>query len=250
MKCAPLLKKILFAGIMVMAFMSGGDIPVWALPMGEKEITHFEREACRIVQELLAVKGEQLGNSFQLKLKGEKIRNFRVQEASIHFEGLSGNDRVAMADNPFDFEKLRSLKSIVVEGRLLKGDIQTFLNQELARQNPEKAIFSNVKVDFGEEKVQIEGHLSLNRIPGNPLAFLPQEPSPFQATIKVKLEGSTLVLDIIEAQVNHQPMTADLRTQVLNWLNPLWDFSRMPYPAALEELNFSSKGIFFKGHLF
>jgi len=219
--------------------------------MGEREISSFEKEVKRIVKELLNMKGEQLGETFSLKIKQQVIREMRVEQASLVFEGLKPAERELLAGEDFEFDKLRSsVRTIKVEGKLSQKDIQNFLSRELAQQKPERLIFHKVDISFTTGKVKAEGLVDLRKIPGNILAFLPQNLSPFSATFVVEKEGSKLMIDILEAQVNQQPMTPELRTQVLNWLNPLWDFSNLPYNADLEELNFAPDGVSFKGYLF
>lgn len=243
-KIAKLTWIILFLGL------AYGDCGVLALPMGEKEIAHFEREVLKTVREIFRQKGEWNGDNLAIHLSDKAIREVKVKKAEIVFEGIPTTSRDLFLHGDFDFEKFREIKGISVEGTLEKADIQGFIDRELARQKSEKKIISQANISFGKGKVTAAGLVDLTKIPGNPLAFFPQSLSPFQASFSISKSGSQLMIDIAEAQVNGQPMTPELRTTVLNWLNPLWDFSKLPYASDLEELDISSDGLSFKGFLF
>ncbi len=223
---------------------------VFALPMGEKEIGHFEREVLKTVKELLRMSGDWHGNNFIVRLKEKNVRNVKVKNAEIVFEGIPTASRESFLGGEFDFEKFREIKGVAVEGILRPSDIQQFIDTELGRQKPERKIISRAAISFGKGRVTATGLVDLTKIPGNPLGFIPQSLSPFQATFSVQQSGSQLTIDIAEAQVNGQPMTPELRTTVYNWLNPLWDFSKLPYAAGLDEIDISSDGLSFKGFLF
>jgi len=222
----------------------------FALPMGEKEIAHVERETVKIAKEVFRLSGEETSQGLLIRLNQQNIRHFRVQQASVLLDGIKKDQLQALLNDGFDFDSLRKIPGIRVEATMIKQDIQALINHELSRQKPENLIISQIAVDFLPGKVHVKGLIDLRKIPGNILGFLQTSLSPFDAELTVQMDGSRLTIDILEAQVNGQPMTPELKTTILQWLNPLWDFSQLPYQATIEDLVFSPQGFFLKGWVF
>lgn len=224
--------------------------PGFALPMGPRQIADFERESLAVLRWLMGQPHQNRGDRVIFTVRHATFKGFRVKEGEVELEGLTPRLQASLAAGQAGFDEVRTLAALHARATLSAADLQAFIDQEIAKTHSERKIFEAVALRFLPGAVEVSGRVRLDRIPGNVLSFLAQEPSPFRATITLAIEGDLLVIDILEAQVNGQPMTSELRTQVLGWLNPLWDFSQLPYPARLETLAITPTGLSASGWLF
>ena len=223
---------------------------VFALPMGPRQIADFEREALGVLKFLTCHQMRQEGDRAVVTLRDEVVKGFRVKFGEVEFSGLTPAIIDSLAAGTADFDEVRKIRAIKVRADLGADHLQSFINREVEKARGGRRIFEAVRTHFAQGQVDVSGLVHLDRIPGNPLAFIPQSGSPFSATIKLGVEGSQIAIDVVEAQVNQQPMTPELHAQVLSWLNPIWDFTQMPYAAQLEKLEISPAGISASGWLF
>ena len=222
----------------------------WALPMGERQVADFERESLRTLQELMVLPHEGNSDRLTFHLENQVVREISVEQAVVTFNGLPSSLRQDLSAGCATFEDFRKVKAIRVEARFRQEDIQSFLDHEVQRQKSTRMVFHQVSAVFENGVVAVTGKIDLSKIPGNPLAFLPQDPSPFSARFTLKTPGTQLTIDILEAQVNNQPMTPELKTQILGWLNPLWDFAKLPYESGIDDISFTPGQIAIRGWLF
>ncbi|NLI75271.1 MAG: LmeA family phospholipid-binding protein [Candidatus Riflebacteria bacterium] len=231
------------------ALVLGGGVGS-ALPMNPHRIAEFEREALDVLQWLMGQPHQEQGDETVFTVTDGTVKGFRVKSGEVRIAGLSKDLRQALGTHDAGFDDLRKIGALRARADLAAGHLREFIEGEIAKAHGKRRIFEAAGIDFKNGQVEVSGLVNLDRVPGNPLAFLPQSASPFHATVKLAMEGDQLVIDIIEAQVNSQPMTPELRTQILGWLNPLWDFSEMPYPARLETVDITPAGIAASGWLF
>lgn len=224
--------------------------PAWALPMGERQVADFERESLRTLQELMVFPHEQTGDRVTYHLENQVVREITVEQGVITFDGLVSSLRQDLSAGCATFEDFRKVQAVRVEARFRQEDVQEFLDREIQKQKSTRMVFHQVSAVFETGVVAVTGKIDLSKIPGNPLAFLPQDPSSFSARFTLKTAGTQLTIDILEAQVNNQPMTPELKTQILGWLNPLWDFSKLPYETGIEGISFTPGQIAIRGWLF
>ncbi len=221
-----------------------------ALPMGPRQIADFERESLDVLRWLMNQPHQDRGDRVIFTVRDATVKGFRVKEGEAELEGLTPHLRTILAAGQAGFDQVRALSALHARATLSAAHLQEFIDREIAKAHGHRKIFESVATRFRPGLVEVSGRARLDRIPGNVLSFLAQDPSPFTATVRLGIEGDHLVIDILEAQVNGQPMTPELRTQVLGWLNPLWDFSQLPYPARLETLEITAEGISASGWLF
>ncbi len=242
--------KILRDVFVVLLCAAFGSQAASALPMGPREVAHFEREAVRVLRELFSLPHETVGDTVTFRLRNQVVRETNVESAVVEFDGLSTDLMQNLTLGCAGFDEFKAVKGVRVEARFREKDIQALIDRELARQKSAKPVFRKIVVSFGSGSVAVSGEADLTRVPGNPFAFIPQDLSPFSSHVALRMEAEKLMIDILDAQVNGQPMTPELKSQVLSWLNPLWDFSLMPYEAGIDELSFLPGGFSGRGHLF
>lgn len=243
------MRKVFLLVVTGMMLWNAGTGPVNALPLGEREAAHFGREVVRTLKEVLKHPADAQGDTQHIRLNGMTIRETPIQAAEVVLHGVSQTQMEKLLGD-VNLDSLQAGKGISVQARLTAKAINALIMREIGRLKPEKRIFDRISVFFQNGQVQVSGLVDFRKIPGNLLAFLSRDFSPFTAVVKVTKEGSQIHLDIVEAMVNEQPMTPELRTQILAWLNPAWDFAILPYPAELEGFEITPEGISFHGTLF
>lgn len=221
-----------------------------ALEMNAKVIKHFERETVRCASEVLKQPGEFSGINYRVILTGQKIHGTPIKHASILFNDLDESALKKLSKEGLYFSTLKQTGKIEVEAMIEANAIQNLITREINRVSKGRRIFEDVTLDLGHDKVNISGKVNLQKVPGNPFVFLPQQMSPFAANVCVKVSGSQVILAIFDGQMNNQPLTPELSKMLLDWLNPLWDFNALPYDALLDELKVTPAGVEFSGSLF
>ncbi|MBU1105165.1 MAG: hypothetical protein KKB51_00755 [Candidatus Riflebacteria bacterium] len=237
-------------GFIALALFVLSGVAAFALTTGAREIAHFEREALRCAREVFRVPGQFTGNDYVVELNNQTIRETQIKSAKIAFSGLEQRDLKKFSTNDFDFSTLKEAGGIEVEAFIEAGAVQNLISREMNRISAGRRIFDSVVLDFGNDRVMVSGKIDLQKVPGNPFMFLPQQMSPFAATVSVKASGSQISLEILDGQMNEQPLTPELNKMLLDWLNPIWDFNALPYQASLDSLQFSPVGVEFSGSLF
>ncbi|PKL47561.1 MAG: hypothetical protein CVV42_12575 [Candidatus Riflebacteria bacterium HGW-Riflebacteria-2] len=223
---------------------------VAALTTGPRQIAQFEREALRCAREVLKQSGQYIGNDYVVELNHQPIRETIIKRAKISFAGLKQGDLETFKNGDFDFAGLQNAAHIEVAAFIEAAAVNELVHREISRLSAKRRIFADVTIVFAAGQVRVTGKIDMKKVPGNPFSFLPQEMSPFDVTLSVRTEGSQIMLDIINGQMNNQPFTPELNKIFLDWLNPLWDFAALPYQAALDQLHITPSGVEFSGRLF
>lgn len=223
---------------------------VAALTTGPRQIAQFEREALRCAREVFKHPGQYVGNDYVVELNQQPIRETMIKIAKISFSGLKQGDLETFKNGDFDFAGLQNAANIEVAAFIEAAAVNELVRREISRLPAKRRIFADVAIEFAVGQVRVTGKIDMKKVPGNPFSFLPQEMSPFDATLSVRTEGSQIMLDIISGQMNSQPFTPELSKVFFDWLNPLWDFSALPYQAALDQLHITPSGVEFSGRLF
>lgn len=221
-----------------------------ALSFGAREVAHFERELLSSAREVLKQPGEFIAAGYCLELRNQTIRNMAIKEATLVFSGLQGGDLLTYANGDFDFADLQKIGPIEVVAAIELVAIQNILNREINRRPAQRRIFDAITLESGQQQVLVRGTIDLKKVPGNPFVFLPQQMSPFTVSLGVRVEGSLILLEIYDGQMNSQPLTPELRKMLLDWLNPLWDFSCLSYGASISQLQITPAVIKISGSLF
>lgn len=225
-------------------------VPAQALPLGEREAQHFTREAEKIFREIIFSEVEQTGSDYRIDLTGKTIRKTPVQSGSLTFKGFSEAQFSVMRGGAVDTAKLLEGDGIEVEATIAADAIKGIIEREIARVNKENRIFDPLTLSFQNDQVRVTGQIDFRKIPGNVLSFLSTGPTPFSAVVKPEQNGSRIDLKVIDAKINDQPMADDSLQQILTWLNPVWDFSILPFKASLENYNISPAGVSFSGTIY
>lgn len=224
-------------------------VPCWSLPMGEPQAAHFTRELTRIVNEILRFDSTASGNSVDFDLSGKTIRDTEIKSATISFHGYSAAMIKNMQETGFTVSDITAGDSIDAQATISATAINSLIRREISRLKPGNRILDRLAITFLDNQVKVEGLVDFRKIPGNVLAFMVTDFSPFTATLSVESSGSLINLNIVDATVNGQPMTPELRTQIHSWMNPVWDFSILPYRAEVDSYAISPAGINFRGSI-
>ncbi|HNX77264.1 MAG TPA: hypothetical protein PLM07_16420 [Candidatus Rifleibacterium sp.] len=223
--------------------------PGWSLPLGEPQAAHFTREALRTLREIIALNAKSSENAVEFDLSGKTIRETDIKSASIIFKGYSQAQITSMRETGINADDLTAGDAIEVEATISATAINSLIRREIARVNSSHRILDQLSIKFLDDQIRVEGLVDFRKIPGNVLAFMVQDFSPFTATIAIESAGSQINLNIIDATVNNQPMTPELRAQIHTWMNPVWDFSILPYRAELDRYDLSPAGVSFAGSI-
>lgn len=239
------LRRFLAAGLLLLLTTA-----VAALPTGPRQIAQFERETLRCAREVFKQPGQYVGNEYVVELNNQPIRETIIRRAKISFAGIRQADLEKFKNGDFDFAGLQNATNIEVAAFIEAAAVNELVRREISRISAKRRIFADVAIEFAAGQVRVTGKIDMKKVPGNPFSFLPQEMSPFDVTLNVRTEGGQIMLDIIAGQMNSQPFTPELNRVFLDWLNPLWDFSALPYQAALDQLHITPSGVEFSGRLF
>jgi len=221
-----------------------------ALPLGEREAQHFAREAEKIFREIIFSEVEQTGSDYRIDLTGKTIRKTPVQSGSVTFKGFSEAQFSVMRGGAVDTARLLEGDGVEVEATIAADAIKDVIEREIARVSKENRIFDQLALNFQNGQVKVTGQIDFRKIPGNVLSFLSAGPTPFSAVIKPEQNGSHIDLKVIDAKINDQSMADDSLQQILAWLNPVWDFSILPFRASLESYSISPAGVTFSGTIY
>lgn len=223
---------------------------VTALPMGEREIAHFEREALRAAREVFQLPGQLDGSDYVIEMNNQIIHDTRIKRAKVVVSQPGQRELARLVARDFDFSFLKQTEGIEVEALVEVDAIRELITREINRVPSGRRIFNSFNLAFGDNRVEVSGEIDLQKVPGNPFLFLPQQMSPFSVAVTVKTSGGQIIVEILEGQMNNQPLTPELKKMFHDWLNPLWDFNALPYSAGLSFLQINSTGARVRGSLF
>lgn len=222
----------------------------WALEMTEGRIAAFQRDVMHALNELMPDAKSVGQDGLSIEIRDRTIRNITVRSLRATIEGIDEKLHGRLARREAGFDELSGVRSIDTEIELDAGDIRAFIADELARQREAHRALEGVQITFGAGSVHVTGTVDVSKIPGNPLSFINLGPAPFTADASVRMEGDRLMVDISNATLNGVAFVPPLSTQVLDWLNPLMDFSALPNPAGITALEITPSGILLRGFLF
>lgn len=221
-----------------------------ALEMTPGRIAAFERDVMRALTDLMPDANSVGQDGLSIEIHGRMVRNVSVRYLRATIDGIDEKLHGRLARRDAGFDELSAVRSIDVEIEIDARDAREFISGELARQKESHRALSDVQLSFGAGLVHVTGTVDVAKIPGNPLSFINLGPAPFAADASVHMEGDRLMVDISNATLNGVAFVPPLSTQVLDWLNPLMDFSALPHPAGVTKLEITPGGISLRGFLF
>lgn len=222
----------------------------WALEMTDGRIAAFQRDVMNALYELLPDAKSVGQTDLSIDVHNRAIRNITVRSLRASIEGIDEKLHGRLARREASFDDLSGVRAIDVAIELDAADIRSFIAGELARQREAHRVFESVQLTFGTGSVHVSGTVDVSKIPGNPLGFINLGAAPFTADATVRMEGDRLMVDISNATLNGVAFVPPLSTQVLDWLNPLLDFSALPHPAGITALEITPGGMLLRGFLF
>ncbi|MBP7634015.1 LmeA family phospholipid-binding protein [Candidatus Ozemobacteraceae bacterium] len=222
----------------------------WALEMTDRRIAAFQRDVMHALNELIPDAKSVGQDGLSIEVHNRTIRNITIRSLRASCEGIDEKLHGRLSRREASFDELSGVRSFDVAIELDAGEIRGFIADELARQREAHRALEGVQITFGAGFVRVTGTVDVSKIPGNPLSFINLGPAPFAADATVRMEGDRLMVDISNATLNGVAFVPPLSTQVLDWLNPLMDFSALPYPAGITALEITPGGILLRGFLF
>lgn len=239
--------KILLSALLILI----PQIQAFALPMNSHMINHFKKIICDCAQDALEMQGEFKNNSYYVNLNEGTIKNYQFNNAIVKFQDLTEKGRNKLIDSGCCFEDIQNSCSIKLAGDFSIEEIQNIINDEIKRPATAKRIFNQAELAFDDDIVNVSGTINMKKVPGNPLAMLSNDEFvPFSAKFAINVEGTLINLNIIDGNINGQDMTPEVIQMFHNWLNPLFDFSKLDFPCNVQEYKISNKGIRVTGTLF
>ena len=216
----------------------------YALTMSNHVVEHFKKNISQCSQDALAIAGEYKNNGYYVNLKNGNIKGYSFDNVVVKFEGLDEKKRNALLKSRVGFEDLQSNCTIKGAGDIKPNEIQQIINNEKGRSSTAKRIFDKALFTFGNDYVNVNGSINLKRVPGNPFALLSTDNFvPFNAKVTAIIEGTIINISIIELNINGEDATPELKQVFLNWLNPLWDFSKLGFNCEIKEYKITPSGL-------
>ncbi|HNW36078.1 MAG TPA: LmeA family phospholipid-binding protein, partial [Candidatus Ozemobacteraceae bacterium] len=189
-------------------------------------------------------------DGLSIELHNRTVRNVPIRYLRATIDGIDKKLRESIAQGSVTFDELSNVRSVDIEADIDANDARSFISGELARQSEAHRALTGLQITFGAGSVTVAGMVDFSKIPGNPLSFINLGPAPFRADATVRMEGDRLVIGISNATLNNVPFVPPLSTQLLEWLNPLMDFSALSHEAGLTKIDISPSGISLRGFLF
>ena len=216
----------------------------FALSMSNHVVEHFKKNICQCSQDALAISGEYKNNGYYVNLKDGKIKGYSFNNVVVKFEGLDEKKRNDLLKSRVGFDDLKNNCTIKGAGDIKPFEIQQVINNEIDRSSTARRIFDKALFSFDNDYVNVNGSINLKRVPGNPFALLSNDNFvPFNAKVTAVIEGTIINISIIELNINGEEATPELKQVFLNWLNPLWDFSKLGFNCEIKEYKITPNGL-------
>ncbi len=225
-------------------------LPSSALEMSPRRLKHTRKIIRKVLSQLLHLVNKEKLNPLDVTLDGKTFENFEIAKCNVSIHNLNERTIKKSIQNQLSFFNYKESFWLEASGFITQTEIQKLIDREITRLRPEYRIFSDVKIQIDKNSSNIQGKVKLDKIPGNFMAFLSPAPAPFNVNVKVQASSESLTIEILDGQLNGQPITDSLRQQLHGWLNPLWDFAGADFSSSIDALTFEKGEIHFAGTLF
>ena len=236
---------LIFLGLIQLEF------PCFALETSSKVIKRFKALISECSNDALKIDGEYKNNGYYVNLSNGLVKNFTFLNTLIKFENLNEAIREQLLNVNCSFDKLRNMVKIKFASEIDAREIQQVLDFEISKPATSRRVFSEAEVTLYDSYANIKGLINMKKIPGNPMAFMiSDEFVPFSADLNIMMNGSELNLVIKDGEINSQVINDDLKVTLLNWLNPLFDFSKLDFDCSVKELKIENSRLKILGTVF
>lgn len=240
------MKKLILASLLI--FFANNAM---ALEINDHVVTKLKKEVVNYCSEILKIDGNYNNNIYYVNLKDGRVKDIIFENLTVSFEGLSKSMINSFNTDGFTFEELKDTAKIKMSGTVSPIEIQQVINSEILKSSVAHRKFSEANFEFDDDSFTVTGKVNMKRIPGNPFALISADDySPFTAKLSVSLDGTCLNLSILEGSVNGEEMTPELKTMFLNWLNPIWDFSKFGFNFGADEFRTTKDGLKISAYFF
>jgi hypothetical protein len=236
--------------MVLFAFLLLSTSSIKALEMSPRRLNHTRKIITKVLSQLLFLIDKEKLNPVNIQLDGKSFENFKVEKCSVSLHGLKDRTIKKAVQNQLSFFNFKESFWLEAEGVIKQTEIQKLIDKEIYRLKPGHRMFSDVTVEIDQNSSNIQGKVRLDKIPGNFIAFLSPAPAPFNVNVNVKSSPESLSIEILDGELNGQPITDDLKKQLHSWLNPLWDFNGADFHSSISSLSFAKGEIHFAGTLF
>ncbi|MBF0545228.1 MAG: LmeA family phospholipid-binding protein [Candidatus Riflebacteria bacterium] len=246
------MKKVSFTLMSFFLFMLAAFsvTPLEALPITEHTISGFKKEIIRGLNNLFKLNFQQTGDNLFFQVKNQEIGEFPIAEAEIRIEGISKDAISAIQGGNATFEEVRKIESINGTVKLAESDLNKIIRKKIDRQKGQNPLLESLEIQIGNSEVEINGTINLWKILTSLPFFSIQASSKIEATIKFNLQNNQVLAEIVSGKINGVEITPEIKSQLLNWLNPMWDFSKVPFPCGIEEFKLQDGTLWYKGYIF
>ncbi len=217
---------------------------LYALSMSSHVVEHFKKTICQCCEDALAIKGEFKNNGYYVNLKDGNVKGHSFNNVLIKFENLTNESRNNLLNEGINISKLQKCCNIKIAGEISLDELQQIIDKEVVRVSSARRIFDSANFSFQNSCVVVSGNINMKRVPGNPFAmFTGDSFSPYSAKLGVRIVGPVIYLNIIEGNINGEEMSPELKKVFLDWLNPLWDFSKLGFDCEIKSYNITPNGL-------
>ena len=224
---------------------------LFSLTMSNNVIEHFKKTVQECCEDALEIRGEYKNNGYYVSLRDGIVKGYSFNNVKVKFENVNENIRKDLLNTGVSFFALQSKCKIKVAADISPFEFQQIINNEIGRSSTAKRIFNKAEFDFESNAVVVNGSLNMKRVPGNPFAMISNDEfSPFRVRISANMVGSKIYLSIIDGTINGEEMSPELKNVFLNWLNPLWDFSKLDFNCEINEYKITPSGLRIVGTVF
>lgn len=233
--------KYIIMSFIISLFMTNNS---YALTMANHVVENLKKIIVQCCNDAIALKGEFKNNAYYVNLKDGIVRGHSFNNVIIKFQDLTESKRNSLLNNGITFSELQENLSIKLAGDISPNEFQDIIDTEIGRSSMARRVFNTAEFSFDNDTVTVNGTMNMKRVPGNPFALLSKDEfSPFSARLSASISGTCIYLKIIDGQVNGQEMTPELIQVFHNWLNPLWDFSKLGFNCEVKDYKITPSGL-------
>lgn len=195
------MKKCALALVFLVLFFASRS---FAIQLTERHVKHFNKNVCRVANELLKKPGVFAQNEYSIKLNNVLLGGFLIKRAEVVFSVKDMRLFKALLNGSFSIEELQNAASARVNYVEVSPEaVQAVINREVARVKPAKRIFDSISVEFLDGAVRVKGRFDSGRVLNSGFGLVGHSLADFDAVVSAAVERDEILLDIEEGQINN-----------------------------------------------
>lgn len=205
---------------------------MFALSIGQKEINMFNNEVVKCAKDVFSYKGENVGDSYLIKIDKRKIRDIVIDAAAIKCYGLSEEKKKEFSQGNITYDELRDNVSLAVAVSISESALQDYINIAINRGTKSKRKFDDVTIKLKNGKAYLKGKINMKNMK-LPSFMSSDEIWNFDAEVSADIQDSKIYIQAHKVDFNGSSHPV-LLSAIMAWLNPVWDFSELPDKASID----------------